>query len=186
VKRTRVFAIAGVTAVCGAGAAFAAHEPQVDPAHVPIGFLTVHNKVDGIRLSSLARAVDRGKADVFVQHIRLAPGAATPWHTHPGAVFVQVAKGTLNYEAEAHGECKPRPYQAGEGFFDRGFGHVHRAVAGADGADFYAVFVLRPGSANQLITAAAPEECLEEGDVAGDTDESDEHADDEREHPGDD
>jgi quercetin dioxygenase-like cupin family protein len=186
VKGKRIFAIAGATAVCGAGAALATHEPQVDPATVPIGFLTTHNKVDGIRLSSLARAVKQGRADVFVQHIRLAPGGATPWHTHPGAVFVQVVNGSLYYEAEAHGECERLPYRAGEGFFDRGFGHVHRAVAGDEGADFYAVFVLRPGSANQLIPATAPEECLEEGDVAHDSDDRDEHADDEQDHGYDD
>jgi hypothetical protein len=36
-KRTRILAIAGVASVCGAGAAFATHVPQVDPATVPTG-----------------------------------------------------------------------------------------------------------------------------------------------------
>lgn len=185
-KRTRILAIASVTTVCGAGAAFAAHVPQVDPATVPTGFLTAHNKVEGIRTSSLARAIDRGNADVFVQHVRLAPGEATIWHTHPGGVFVQVVKGSLTYEAEAHGECKPRTYRAGEGFFDRGFGHVHRAVAGDAGADFYPVYVLPPGSAHHIIPAAAPEECAEADDRGDDSDHSNSHARDDGDRRNDD
>jgi quercetin dioxygenase-like cupin family protein len=185
-KKTRVFAIVGVATVCGAGAAFATHVPQVDPTTVPTGFLSAHNKVEGIRLSSVVRAVDRGRADVFIQHVRLTPGEATIWHTHPGGVFVQVVKGSLTYEAEAHGECERRTYQAGEGFFDRGFGHVHRAVAGDAGAEFYPVYVLPPDSATHLIPTAAPEECTEEADGGDDADESDERADAEGDEANDD
>jgi quercetin dioxygenase-like cupin family protein len=171
-----MFAVAGVATVCGAGAAFAAHVPQVDPATVPTGFLAAHNKVEGIRLSSIARAVDRGKADVFIQHVRLAPGEATVWHTHPGGVFVEVVKGSVTYEAEQHGKCRRLTYDAGEGFFDRGFGHVHRAVAGDDGADFYPVYVLPPGSPTHIIPTPAPEECTEQPGGGHDADEDDDHA----------
>jgi quercetin dioxygenase-like cupin family protein len=174
VKRTRMLVIAGLVTVCGAGAAFAAHVTQVDPATVPTGFLAAHNKVDGIRQSSVARAVDRGRADVFIQHVSLRPGEATPWHTHPGPVFVEVVKGSLTYEAAEHAECPLPTYRAGEGFFDRGFGHVHRVVAGPEGADFYPVYVLPPGSENQLILVPAPEEPPE----CPDGGERDEHSDD--------
>ena len=176
-KRTRVFAIAGVVTVCGAGAAYAAHVTEVDPASVPIGSLVAHNEVEGIRLSSVARAVDRGRADVFVQRVRLSPGQATPWHTHPGAVFVQVVRGSLTYQAEGHRDCPERTYGPGEGFFDRGFGHVHRAVAGPDGADFYPVFVLRPGSPSEIIQTPAPEECTDD-DESGEGPDHDDGDDD--------
>src|SRR5918999_6034934 len=96
-KRMRMFAIAGLATVCIAGAAFATHVSEVDPATVPTGTLAAHNKVEGIRISSIARAVDRGEADVFVAHTRFAPGQDTGWHTHPGPVFVQVVKGSLTY-----------------------------------------------------------------------------------------
>jgi quercetin dioxygenase-like cupin family protein len=178
-KRTRMLAIAGVATVCGAGAAFADHVTQVDPATVPTGFLAAHNKVEGIRVSSVARAVDNGEADVFVQHARLAANEATPWHTHPGGVFVEVVKGSLTYEDEHHGECRRLTYVAGEGFFDRGFGHVHRAVAGTDGVDFYPVYVLPRDSATHIIPATAPKECTAGGDSGDDADESDDHAEDE-------
>jgi quercetin dioxygenase-like cupin family protein len=178
-KRTRILAIAGLVTVCGAGAAFAAHVSEVDPATVPTGFLAAHNEVEGIRVSSVARAVDDGRADVFIQHVRLTANEATSWHTHPGGVFVEVVKGSLTYEAAEHGECARITYNAGEGFFDRGFGHVHRAVAGASGAEFYPVYVLPPRSATHIIPATAPTECTAAGDSGDDSDESEDHTDDE-------
>jgi hypothetical protein len=178
-KRTRMFAIAGLATLCGAGAAFATHVPQVDPATVPTGFMATHNKVDGIRISSLARAVDDGKADVFIQHARFVANQDTGWHTHPGPVFVEVVKGSLTYEDAEHGKCRRITYQAGQGFFDRGHGHVHRAVAGPAGAEFYPVFVLPPGSATHLIPGTAPEECTG-GGGSGDDSDDDERDDDER------
>ena len=169
-RRTRLLAIAGVATVCSAGVALAAHVPQVDPATVPPGFLATHNKVEGIRISSLARAVKRGKADVFIQHVSFGPNQDTGWHTHPGPVFVEVVKGSLTYEDAANGKCRTVTYEAGEGFFDRGGGHVHHAVAGPEGAEFYPVYVLPPGSETHVIPGAtAPEECTSEGD--------DDHAD---------
>jgi quercetin dioxygenase-like cupin family protein len=155
----RTLAVAGVLSVGGAGAALAVHVTQVDPATVPTGFLAAHNKVEGIRISSLARAVKHRRADVFIQHARLAANEATGWHTHPGPVFVEVVRGSVTYEDSAHGDCRRVTYDAGEGFFDRGFGHVHRAIAGPDGADFYPVYVLPAGSESHLISASAPEEC---------------------------
>jgi quercetin dioxygenase-like cupin family protein len=155
----RTLAVAGVLSVGGAGAALASHVTQVDPATVPTGFLAAHNKVEGIRISGIARAVKHGRADVFVQHVQLAPKEATGWHTHPGPVLVHVVRGSVTYEDAAHGECERKTYDAGEGFFDPGFGHVHRAIAGPAGADFYPVFVLPPGSQSHLIPAPAPEEC---------------------------
>jgi hypothetical protein len=176
-KRTRMLVIAGLATVCGAGAAFAAHVSEVDPATVPTGTLVAHNRVDGIRLSSIARAVDDGKADVFIAHARFAPGQDTGWHTHPGPVFVQVVKGSLTYQDARHGECRQITYMAGQGFFDRGHGHVHRAVAGASGAEFYPVFVQPPGSAAHIIPATAPEECTAGGDGDEDSDDHDDSDD---------
>ena len=179
-KRTCMLVIAGLATVCGAGAAFAAHVSEVDPATVPTGTLVAHNQVDGIRISSLARAVDDGKADVFIAHARFAPGQDTGWHTHPGPAFVQVVKGSLIYQDARH-DCRPVTYTAGQGFFDRGHGHVHRAVAGPAGAEFYPVFVMPPGSPSHIIPATAPEECTPGSDGnEGSDDHDDSDDDDER------
>jgi quercetin dioxygenase-like cupin family protein len=156
----RTLAVAGVLSVSGAGAALAAHVSQVDPATVPTGFLAAHNEVEGIQPDVIRRAVEGRRADVFIQHARLAPNEATGWHTHPGPVLVEVVRGSITYEdTGGQGKCRRRTYVAGEGFFDPGFGHVHRAIAGADGVDFYPVYVLPPGSETHLIPASAPEAC---------------------------
>jgi hypothetical protein len=42
-KSTRILVIAGLATLCGAGAAFAAHVSEVDPATVPTGTLAAHN-----------------------------------------------------------------------------------------------------------------------------------------------
>jgi hypothetical protein len=149
-RRLRLFAIVGVATVCSAGVALATHVPQVDPATVPEGFLAAHNEVEGIRMSSIERAVEDGKADVFIQHARLDPNAATPWHTHP-------ALGTS-------AACTCRALR-GEGFFDRGGGHVHRAVAGAAGAHFYPVYVLPPGSETHVAPPRRPRSVRREAGV---------------------
>jgi quercetin dioxygenase-like cupin family protein len=175
----RTMAVAGVLTVGGAAAAIANHVTQVDPATVPTGFLAAHSKVEGIRVSAIARAVERRNADVSIQHARLAPNEATGWHTHPGPAMVAVVRGSITYEDAGHGKCQRATYVAGEGFFDRGFGHVHRAIAGRDGADFYPVYVLPPGSETHLIPATAPEECTsgEEDDDKDDDDDDGRHDD---------
>jgi hypothetical protein len=72
---------------------------------------------------------------------------------------VTLVKGSVTYEDAEANRCQDATYVAGEGFVDRGFGHVHRAIAGADGADFYVVYLLPPGSATHVIPASAPPEC---------------------------
>lgn len=154
-----IWAVAAITALAAAGAAIASHVTQVDPATVPTGFLAAHNRIGDVPVSALARAVNPDGADVFVQHVRLGANAPTGWHTHPGPALVTVVKGSLTYEDAEAKTCNRITYAAGEGFVDRGFGHVHRAVAGADGVDFYVVYLLPPGTATHVIPASAPAEC---------------------------
>jgi len=150
---------AAIAVLATAGAAVASHVTQVDPAAVPTGFLAAHNSIDKLPVRALARAVTPDGADVFVQHVRLDANAATGWHTHPGPAVVTVVRGSLTYEDAAASACRQALYIAGEGFVDRGFGHVHRAIAGPDGVDFYVTYILPPGSATHVITANAPSEC---------------------------
>jgi quercetin dioxygenase-like cupin family protein len=158
----RRWAIAtGVAAVAlaAAGAAIANHVTQVDPATVPTGFLAAHNSIRDVPVSALARAVTPDGTDAFIQHVRLGPDVPTGWHTHPGPAIVTVVRGSVTYEDAEANTCKDVTYVAGEGFVDRGFGHVHRAIAGADGVDFYVVYLLPPGSTTHVIPASAPPEC---------------------------
>ena len=158
----RKWLLAGVLVVAfgTAGIALANHVTQVDPAAVPTGFLAAHNRIADVPISSLARSAASGGADVFVQHVRLPASGATGWHTHPGPALVEVVRGSLTYEDAHSNACRDVTYAAGEGFVDRGFGHVHRAIAGADGVDFYVVYILPPGSETHVIPADAPAECI--------------------------
>jgi hypothetical protein len=151
--------LAVFTVVPGVGVAIAAHATELDPATVPTGFFVAHNNVADIPLSTIARAVKPNGADVFVQHLTLAPAQVSAWHTHPGPVIVTVRSGSVTYQDAAGNACRDRPYAAGQGFVDPGFGHVHRVIAGPTGAEIYSTFLLPPGSENHLIVSSAPEEC---------------------------
>jgi quercetin dioxygenase-like cupin family protein len=152
-------ALAAIAVLSLAGAALANHVTQVDPASVPTGFLAAHSSIRDVPVSALARAVTPDGTDAFIQHVRLGPNGQTGWHTHPGPAIVTVAKGSVTYEDAEANRCIDTTYAAGEGFIDRGFGHVHRAIAGADGVDFYVVYLLPPGSATHVIPSTAPPTC---------------------------
>ena len=73
-------------------------------------------------------------AEVVTYRITLQPGAATPWHYHPGPHLVSIVSGPVTvYEAD----CTTTSYPTGAGFFDPGESrpaqrqHVH--VARNDG-----------------------------------------------------
>jgi quercetin dioxygenase-like cupin family protein len=154
-----IVALVAAAVLAASGAALASHVTPVDPATVPTGFLAAHNTIGDVPVSALARAVTPDGTELFIQHVRLAGNAATGWHTHPGPALVAVASGSLTYQdAEAH-SCRSVTYVAGKGFVDRGFGHVHRAIAGETGADFYVVYLLPPGSATHVIASSEPPEC---------------------------
>ncbi len=142
----------------GVGVAVASHAPQIDPATVPVGLLASHNNVSSFDIAPFARTVKHHRADVFIQHIRLAPNGASVWHTHPGPSIVTVVRGTFGYQREVRGECVTTWYVAGTGFVDPGM-HVHRAVAQTDGFDVYATFVTPTGTPNQTIPTDPPEAC---------------------------
>ena len=155
-----LLALAAISVVGGAGVAIASHVTQVDPATVPTGFLAAHNAIRDVPVSALTRAVTPDGTDVFVQHVRLPANASTGWHTHPGPALVEVVKGSLTYEDEKANTCRQVTYGPGTGFVDRGFGHVHRAVAGPEGVDFYVVYMLPPGSETHVVpVTSVPEAC---------------------------
>jgi hypothetical protein len=153
------WAFAAISILAGAGVAAASHVTQVDPAVVPTGFLAAHTAINDVPLSALSRAVEPRGTDAFIQHVRLGANVPTGWHTHPGPAIVTVVKGSLTFEDAEANRCRDIEYAASEGFVDRGFGHVHRAIAGANGVDFYVVYLLPPGSTTHVTPANAPEEC---------------------------
>jgi quercetin dioxygenase-like cupin family protein len=160
--------LAAVAVLTGGAAALASHITQVDPATVPTGFLAAHNVIEDVPVGPFRRAVKRNGGDFFVQHVRLGANASTGWHTHPGPAFVTVVKGSLTYEDA----CRRAVYRPGQGFVDRGFGHVHQAIAGPDGVDFYVVYVLPPGSETHVTRTDPPSACRRGDEEDEDEDEA--------------
>lgn len=161
--RLKLVALLAATGALGAaGVAMATHVPQVDPGTVPTGFLATHNhvaEVPGRPLRRIARA--ENGIDVFVQHVRLTAGADTGWHTHLGPAIVTVVAGALTYDDRCtratYGPAGPG--QPGTGFVDSGFGHVHHAIAGPQGAEFYVTYLLPHGSPTHVIPAEPAGAC---------------------------
>jgi hypothetical protein len=149
--------ILGATAACGAAVAVAAH-PQVDPATVPTGFLTAHTTINNLPVASIERSLRSGKADLFIQHVRLDPNEATRFHSHPGPVFTAVQRGSVRREEAVRGTCVRKNYGQSLGFADRR-GGVHRLVAGASGADLYEVHLAPRRTGPVETNAAAPAAC---------------------------
>ena len=90
-----------------------------------------------------------------LQHLTFAPNQSTGWHTHPGPNIVIVMEGSFTL-TDKH--CNVTTYGPGEGFAT-GL-KVHEAVAGPDGADFYAFYLL-PGSADVLRTTEPAPNCAQ-------------------------
>jgi hypothetical protein len=157
--RKLIVIAAAIATATGGGIALASHVTEQDPATVPVGFLTAHNRVADIPVSALARAAAADGSELTVQHIRLVANQPIPWHTHPGPVFVLIERGAFTYEYAQGSNCVRTTYEAGTGFVDPGFGNTHQATAGPQGAEIYAVYVLPPGSANHLIPTAPDPVC---------------------------
>src|SRR3712207_4734212 len=155
----RVLTAAAVVAVCGAGSALATHAPAIDPTTVQEGYLVSHSRIARFPAIDLARAARLRRLDVFVTHGDLAAGEATPWHTHPGPAVLSVVSGSLTVLEAHHGTCRTRTYHAGTGFVDRGFGHVHRAIAGSEGAHTYVVYLQPRRTETPTTPTSAPSGC---------------------------
>ena len=95
-----------------------------------------------------------------VAEITVQPGAAFPWHTHPGPIFVNVASGELVYVPAS--DCRERHYLAGNVFVDPGRGNVHTAYNASDEVTvLIATFFEVPEEGPLTITEGveAPEGC---------------------------
>lgn len=78
---------------------------------------------------------------IAMGEMTVPPGAALPWHTHPGSSLAAVTSGEL---VHVHREdCVERPIAAGAAFVDPGFDNVHSAYnpSDSDPATVIATFI---------------------------------------------
>jgi hypothetical protein len=95
--------------------------------------------------------------DTAFQHIRIAPGGHTGWHTHPGPTFVAIVagEGTLYHAAEAG--CPGHKFGANSGFFQPSADvHILRNEGSAQ-LELFAFYVLPPGTPNTAIRTDQPQ-----------------------------
>lgn len=104
--------------------------------------------------------IKRDASDVVVQHITIAPGGHTGWHSHPGPVVVLVTSGELTLYRANDAKCMPHSFSAGETFIDPGRGNIHIARnEGATPMELYATYLDVPPGGAFRIDAADPGNC---------------------------
>ncbi|HEX6299676.1 MAG TPA: cupin domain-containing protein [Acidimicrobiia bacterium] len=136
---------------------------QEDPPPIAAEFLTprstftddvdllVKIKPDGERTTVVK---EKDPSQTVVARFTVQPGAQFPWHSHAGAVVVNIVEGSLIY---IHEDCDEREYTAGTAFVDPGHGHVHSARnPGTTPTVFVATFFGAPESGPLLIPADPP------------------------------
>lgn len=113
--------------------------------------LLVKIKPDGER-TTVVREDDPSRT--VVARFTVQPGVHFPWHSHPGAVIVNIVEGSLIY---IHEDCSEREYTDGEAFVDAGHGHVHSAYnPGGEPTVLVATFFGAPEIGPLLIPADTP------------------------------
>jgi quercetin dioxygenase-like cupin family protein len=57
----------------------------------------------------------RGETDFYIQHLVLAPGGYSGWHSHPGILIGTVVSGTIDLYSE---RCEKQTIGAGQMYFE--------------------------------------------------------------------
>lgn len=100
-----------------------------------------------------------GLSDVYVVDNKLAPGAQTGWHSHPGPSLILVVAGTVTDYLGGDPTCTGRTYAAGQGFTDPGGTGIHMLRnEGSTPAETIAVQFL-PKSAPRRLDVPDPGHC---------------------------
>jgi quercetin dioxygenase-like cupin family protein len=106
-----------------------AHASIVSEPLVPVSFPDEIDARFRVKLDTGGRQIInvRELDHVFNVKITFEPGAALPWHTHPGPAVATIQSGALTVTNAI--DCVPRTYEAGQGFVDPGHGNVHMAIS---------------------------------------------------------
>jgi len=125
-----------------AGAALVVSHVDTAEATPSTGKISREELAEG-RLDDRVRVSTDGPSDFYVQHVTLEPGAASGWHTHPGAEVSVVKAGAVTFVDRDR--CEPRTYEAGQAFFvPAGATHLARNE-GSVPAELYVTFLVDAG-----------------------------------------
>ena len=99
--------------------------------------------------------LSRGMSDVYITHLKIAPGGHGGWHSHPGPSIITVKSGTATFYDDCDDVLTPYHYPAGTGFVEDA-GCVHILVNEGD-VDLEVVVVqIVPRGAPRRIDEADP------------------------------
>ena len=101
----------------------------------------------------------QGSSDVYIVTNGVIPGGHSGWHTHPGPSLVSVIYGTATYYDGDDPTCTPHVVPAGQGFVDRGGGHVHLVKNDGNEVLELIAFQIIPEGAATRIDVPAPGNC---------------------------
>ncbi len=162
--KAKRIAILSVTLAVGLILGIVPLAAQEDPPPIATEFLTARSvftddvdllvkiKPDGERTTVVK---EKDPSRTVVARFTVQPGVQFPWHSHAGAVVVNLVEGSLIYIEE---DCDEREFAAGTAFVDPGHGHVHSALNPSETTPtvFVATFFGAPESGPLLIPADAP------------------------------
>jgi quercetin dioxygenase-like cupin family protein len=90
----------------------------------------------------------QGTTDFYVQHLTLAPGGYSGWHSHPGVLIGTVTSGSIDfYDAN----CQKRTVAAGEVFQENDGVH---GIISAGGADLWITYLIKHTMPRRIDEAA--------------------------------
>jgi quercetin dioxygenase-like cupin family protein len=124
-KLTSALVIGGAVAVGYVGGAFATPGSGFTGVDMSKGRFEEFQVEAGNPEGNWVRLETRGPSDFYVVENTVTPGGYSGWHTHPGPSLVTVKSGTATFFDGDDTTCNPRVYVEGNGFIDRGDGHVH-------------------------------------------------------------
>ena len=154
--RTRIVLAAAVMALgVGTTITYAVlPSTTVPPASVAVGTLAGKTALNVLSVDAFTRAINQAHgSNAVLLRGHFAPGQSTGWHTHPGPNINLIVTGSFTLIDE---HCNETQYGPGQGFAT-GL-DVHEAIAGPEGADFYALYFL-PADADVLRVDAIKPGC---------------------------
>jgi quercetin dioxygenase-like cupin family protein len=91
-------------------------------------------------------------SDVVVQHVTIAPGGTTGWHSHPGAAVILVKSGIFNLYRDVNDRCRHNVFVAGSGFVERaGQVHIGRNESATTPVEIYATYFNVPAGTGSVV-----------------------------------
>ena len=116
----RMVAVAFVACALGAFATQTARATQPDrfAATILVGPVMLDDIHTWIQTPGYGAMIKtRGPSDVYITHLKIAPGGHGGWHSHPGPSIITVKSGTASFYDECD-NFTPHAYAAGTGFVE--------------------------------------------------------------------